>query len=239
MSEQANQLGGNVLPPDGPSPSQLLVQEVAQEIRQYGEPNPREYYNLPVDARTLQAALAESSLGELLVAPGEKLEATDEYQRVHASVTPGEDTDLSEVSIAAWYVHSPKKRFVKPGRPNPYIARTDAEHYDAGEGYTEVTFPGQWDWNGDISLTFWHKPKNGSRPVGEVLALRTAHRQEGEMPIIESRVLIIPDDPEDGSKYYTRMSRPARDDAEVTLLAETIRSLIPRPATGPAFPGSQ
>jgi hypothetical protein len=239
MSERANQFGGNVLPPDGPSPSQLLVQEVAQELRQPGYPSPYEYHNLPVDAAAVRATLAESSLGDLLVAPGEKLEAVDHYERVHASITPGEDADLAEISVAAWETSYPKKRIVGPSRPNPYMARTDAEHTDLGDGYTEVEFPGQWDWDGYISLTLWHKPKDGSQAVGEVLALNTAHWAEGEMPTVESRVFVIPNNPDSQPKYYTRMARSARNPAEVTLLAETIRSLIPRPATDPSHPESQ
>ena len=240
MSERANQFGGNVLPPDSPSPSQLLVAEVAAEVRGDIPYNPSKHFNLPVDAHTVRQSLAESSLGDLLVSPGEKLEAVDAYQDVRGSVTPGEDTDLGGVSIATWYVHDRKRRIIPAGEPNPYMARTDAEHRARGDGSTEVTFPGQYDWRGDISVTFWHRPKNGSNPVGEILALQSTHWEDGKIPIVESRVLIVPENPENGSTYYPRMSRPARDEAEVTLLAETIRSLIPPPraAGEPPYPAS-
>ncbi|HSW66074.1 MAG TPA: hypothetical protein VLI54_02970 [Bacillota bacterium] len=209
-----------------PSPGLCMVRDVSRSLVDV-HPYPLTYMERTVPnvaADVLRAAVGETSLGDMLVADGQLLAPNADYipRDYDYNVRPGDDCRPVAFSIGAFSISHPMRRRVAGSWAERLAGRTGVRVMPFGDDVM-VDFPGRFDWDGALRMTFWYDVLNG-RQVGERLEVRAREDSTASMPSLEGLVVVPGRHPGDGLTAYPRITRPVIDDEEVTRFVDIIRA---------------
>jgi hypothetical protein len=220
------------VPPIGEEPLLAIQQQIHDlhdELRD-GSPFVDNRFNAPAAlAAPFRTELARSAIGDLLVAYGEVLQPDMERAsgyRVRA-IRPGLNAELMGVSFGSYGDFTERSRVVSRDRAEEVEARSDVRLLPLSDDEKlRVQIRGKYDWYGRVHVTFWYFQHlvRGMQPVGERLSVVVPPYSPGELPDLESSVVITPT-PEDGPTAWLRSERPARNEDEAFLIVDTVRRL--------------
>lgn len=196
-------------------PSQVAFKIVSDEILRHKTNNRVSFvhFSIETDPAELLQRLAQSSLRDLLLQPGESLsvpQPDDHYPDLGLVVGK---TPLSEVGLTHLGWQERKWRIDPDGPKIP--------------PFKIIEYPGESDWMREIDISIWFG-KGINRAV-QRLSLYDTSRNAGVIPQI-SRVIYAPEYAETGYEGHNRKSRHFKDEAEVMFFVNLSRELFDKRA---------
>jgi hypothetical protein len=182
-----------------------------------------------VNPREVRDRLADTSMRDILVAPGERLAPDPSYSDYYG-VYPDTQANLASVSVSAFGGIAPKVRRYDESRKADFSARSEVTVTETAKGIT-VVWPELLEWWGNVSIRFWYDvhpqtEDQNERSVGEVVLLETLHNDPGTAPELQARIAVPSDYPPYNHSHYPRLEkkRPATEQ-EAADLTSLIREI--------------
>jgi hypothetical protein len=211
---------------------QVAIQALYRELMtpQHPEINEFEWNITDANPKAIRDRLANTSMKDMLVAPGDKLAPDPEYSDFEG-IYPGINAELTDISIGGYgtmkrkvrrYDRSRKDEFI----PNPDIIVTEMD------SVIDVEWPDKYEWFGNVSMRFWYDtaphPDDQDVPtVGEVVLLETSHGYPGISPNFRGRIAV----PIIDSNLHHQSTRQGQErfatEAEITSFISIIRDITP------------
>jgi hypothetical protein len=216
---------------DLPSTAHEILLPIQHEIRALSREIPSVLGDVPsaTDPAALHEQLRASSIGDLLLQPGDTLWALHDRGQILDTFTPGEDGTLRSVAAVAYGVNAPKERVITA--PQHAALASTAHTRPLGDGTYALHYPGEQDWRGYVGLAFWydrnHDGVHFGGPVGELLKVHTNHRHAGRLPTLMQQMAIrrTKDAPGEFTAYPTA-ERRVRSEDEGRILLGAVRQVL-------------